>query len=224
MGRAPADRRVLALLAAYCVFVVYGSPFPFRFTTEPRQIRRDFARAVVMPFAPDGRRRFSIPDVGSNVLLGVPLGLLLVRSGLLGASGPVQAVGASAIAAAFGLAVEIGQLLAPSRTASALDVLAQTVGAFLGALAARWTPALSRTAIGHRLAEAAQERAALPIAAILTCVLAADALYPYALTLDMSTLRAGVKQVLHAPLHALGGRFWGDLLVEKVLAYAALAA
>ena len=66
------------LLLCYLVFLAYGSFFPFEFAYDPQAL----ARFVAHPIP----RRLSLPDVVANVLLGVPFGVLMVRSGLAGAS------------------------------------------------------------------------------------------------------------------------------------------
>jgi len=68
------------------VFVVYGSFFPFDFTADPAVVRAHASRIVLRPFEANGKRAFSIPDVASNLLLGVPAGLLLVAGGVVGRS------------------------------------------------------------------------------------------------------------------------------------------
>jgi VanZ family protein len=211
------------LLLGFCLFVVYGSLFPFDFTVDPVEIRRDLAHAVTLPFDATGRRRFSIPDVVANVMLGVPVGFLLVTGGLVGRSIVARVAGAVLLTGAFAAAVEVGQLLAPSRTASALDVAAQAAGALAGAVAAHVMRPLARSAAEGHVVAYLRRRPAWIAAGLLALVLAADALYPFALTLDVSTVRAGIKHALRAPFASVVQRFWADVLVEKVIAYATLA-
>lgn len=224
MSKAPATRRWRVLLAAYAAFVVYGSFFPFQFTAEPAMIQRGLARAIVRPFDESGRRLVSIPDVLSNVMLGVPVGVLLVAGRLAGRSLVVACVTATAVELAFASAVELGQIFAPSRTASAVDVLAQVVGALGGAVLAWVGLGILGTPRARRALEEIARRPPLIVALILAAILAADALYPYAVTLDVSTAWGNLKRAQLVPLGGLRGRFWPDLLVEKVLPYTALAA
>lgn len=219
-----AARRWRAVLLGYCLFVVYGSFYPFDLSTDPRVIQHGLDKAVVRPFAADGRRRFSIPDVVSNVALGGPVGLLLVHGGLVGRALIVRVAGVAVIEAAFASAIEVGQVFAPGRTVSAVDVLAQVAGAVLGALA--WhlgartlPPSLRRQAV-----RSAFRHPAAVVALAVAAVLVADALYPYAVTLDVSTAWGNLRRAQIVPLSSIGRRFWPDLVVEKILAYAALAA
>jgi hypothetical protein len=84
----------------------------------------------------------------------------------------------------------------------------------LGADAARRSEA--------RLAALARERPALLVVAIVAALLAADALYPYAVTLDVSTAWDNLKRSQRQAFGSLARRGWGDLLVERALPYAAL--
>ena len=211
-------------LAAYCLFVVYGSFFPFEFTTESVIVRERLRTVVFSPLDSAGRRRFSIPDVVSNLVLGVPVGLLLVRGGLAGRSVFARGTTSAVVQLAFASAVEAGQLLTPGRTASLLDVAAQGVGAVSGAVGAHVMLRLLDSATGQRARLEFRRQPALILVAILTVLLAADALYPYVVTLDVSTVSQNLRNAQLIPFQSLGRRFWGDLIVEKVIPYAALAA
>ena len=216
------DRAAAVALSLYCLFVVYGSFFPFHLTLQREAIRARLSTVIVRPFDAAGRRQFSIPDMASNVALGVPYGLLLVRSGLAGRSIPARSMAVLAFTVVFAGLVEAGQLLAPGRTASPLDVVAQVLGALLGAVGAHLSPRLLATARGRQVVLLLLREPALAVAVILAGVLAADALYPYAVTLDVSTVRQNIRTAQLVPFQGLGRRFWSDLIVDKVLPYAVL--
>ncbi len=135
LPRGQGTRLARVLLLPYCLFVVYGSLFPFRFTSDPAVIQAHVARIVVRPFdARTGRRLVSMPDVASNVLLGLPAGALLVAGRLVGRSVTGRLVSVVLLDLLFAAAVEAGQLFTPGRRASLIDVEAQVVGAILGAV------------------------------------------------------------------------------------------
>jgi VanZ family protein len=217
-------RRARLLLLAFAAFVVYGSFFPFSFRIDAAEVQGDLARfwATLVLFDARGRRLFSTMDLGSNVLLGVPVGYLLVRGRLVGERLGVR-LGAVVVAElVFAGAVEIGQIVAPTRTAAALDVIAQVAGALAGALAAHGRRGAAARGLEARLVTLTLERPAVIVMAGLVMVLAADALYPYALTLDVSTAWGNLKRGQWRPLQSLGRRFWGDLIADRVIPYAAL--
>ena len=118
----------------WCGFILYGSFIPFRFTTSPEVVRAKLAEVRLLPFE-QGRKAFSTSDVVGNVLLFVPFGFLAagaapgVRGGLRRLSAIALPVGAGALLAT---GIEIGQLFAPGRTASGVDVLANMLGALVG--------------------------------------------------------------------------------------------
>lgn len=210
------------LLLGYLVFLAYGSFFPFDFAYDPGRIRRVLDHPLPRLHDADGRRLVSLPDVVSNVLLGVPFGVLMAWSGLAGghlATRVVRVVVADTVLAG---AVEAGQLFAPSRTSSLNDVVAQVAGALAGLLLAHALSGASPRPLGPRLARALGHRPALALLLALAAVLAADALYPYAVTLDVSTVWHNVKSAQWRPLAGLRHAFWPDLLVEKVLPWVAL--
>ncbi len=223
-GDAAGARRARLLLLAFAVFVVYGSFFPFSFRIDAAEVQRDLARfwATLVLFDARGRRLFSTMDLGSNVLLGVPVGYLLVRGGVVGERLALRLGAVLLIGVAFAGAVEIGQIVAPTRTAAALDVIAQVAGALTGAFAAHGRSGATARGLESRLVTLTLERPAVVVMAGLALVLAVDALYPYALTLDVSTAWGNLKRGQWRPLQSLGHRFWGDLVVDRIVPHAAL--
>jgi len=212
------------LLLVYVGFVVYGSFFPFDFTYDPERIRRFLAHPLPRLHDADGRRLVSLPDVVSNVLLGTPLGVLMMWGGLAGASLTARIARVVVADVALAGAVELGQLFAPSRTSSLNDVLAQVTGALAGLLVAHALAGGSSRASGPRLASALARRPPLALGVVLAAVLAADALYPFAVTLDVSTVWHAIRGAQWRPLAGVRHAFWPDLVAEKLLPYVVLGA
>jgi VanZ family protein len=223
-GRLPAaaarvsDRRVARiLLLLWCGFIGYGSFIPFHLTFDPALIGDALARVQLSPFR-DGRRAFSIPDVVSNVLLFVPFGALLAYSRRRGGAGRSIALGAGS---AFGFAVliEIAQLLSPGRTSSLVDVTANTIGAVAGATAI-WLLVGERVPGRERLLTMVRADPVMVPAALLAATLLAEATYPFAVTLDVSTFWGNLKSIDWRPFS--GSRAWSELLVERLVRWAVL--
>jgi hypothetical protein len=61
------------------------------------------------------------------------------------------------------------------------------------------------------------------VVAVLAALTAADALYPYAVTLDVSTAWGSLRRAQWQPLASLSGRPWGPLLVDRLLPYGGMA-
>ncbi|MBI2526178.1 MAG: VanZ family protein [Candidatus Rokubacteria bacterium] len=222
----PAERGVRParlVLLAYCVFVVYGSFFPFNFTTDPALIGAQASKIVLHLFDVGGKRAFSIPDLASNVLLGLPVGLLLVAGRMVGGSLPARLAGVALLEAMFAAAVEAGQVFTPGRTASAVDAGAQVAGALAGAVAGLVLLGARSEALGRRVAGIMRRSPGIILVAVIALALAAESLYPYAVTLDVSTGWGNLKRGQWAPLASFTRHFWGDLVVERGLSYAALA-
>jgi VanZ family protein len=226
MGAFCGQSAMRSLLVLYCLFILYGSFIPFSVTTDPDVVRHNLSVVQLFPFQ-DGKRNFSIPDVSSNVVLFVPLGFLLVGSGLK-CSPPgartLSIMASVALAAAFSTIIEIGQLFSPGRTGSLLDVEANTTGAVVGAAAARlfFQPAQGRLA-RRATGVLGQEPALLPLG-LLAVALAADSFYPFAVTLDVSTAWHNFTNAQWVPLESFRRRFWGDIVRENAVNFALLAA
>lgn len=211
------------LLGAYLLFIIYGSFFPFHFTADPAAIRENLALAAVSFRDAEGRRNVSLPDLASNVLLGMPLGFLLVAGGFAArSSSRRRAAACGLVGFVVASGVETGQLFVPDRIASIFDVMGQVAGTLAGALAAQGV--LDRgSGLPARLGAVFRARPLLGPLAALLAALAGDALYPYAITLDVSTVWGNVKSSAWWPLDRLGAHPWHALLVDRLLPYAALA-
>jgi VanZ family protein len=130
------------LAAAYLLVVVYASLHPFRGWRFPPPEVLSFLGAPWPRF-------ITLQDVAVNLAAYVPLGLLL-SIGCGARYGTAQGVVAATLAAALlSLAMEAVQMFLPSRIASNVDLLANSLGALLGAMAAPLL-APSRT-LGARL-------------------------------------------------------------------------
>jgi VanZ family protein len=117
------------LVLAYLLVIVDASLQPFRDWRSPPEEILHFL------FAP-WPRYITLPDVVVNFAAYVPLGLLL--STVFGARyGPARgAVAATLAAALLSLAMEAVQMFLPARIASNVDLLANSLGALVGAMAA----------------------------------------------------------------------------------------
>lgn len=216
LGSRPVNARRLPaiLLLLYLIFLAYGSFFPFHFRHDPDALARFLAHPIP--------RRLSLSDVAANLLLGAPFGVLMVWgrwAGVSLAGGLVRVVVIDALLAA---AVEAGQLFVPGRLSSAADVVAQVFGSAAGFLTARAFLAAAHDAIAPGLARGLRRRPVLVVLAVLVAALAADALYPYVPTFDVSSVWHNTKAGQWRPFGSFGRAFWPDLLVEKVLPYAAV--
>jgi len=132
--------RILAV--AYLLVIVYASLQPFRdWRTPPEEI----LHFLTAPWP----RFITLQDVMVNVFAYVPLGLLL-SIGFGARFGPARGAAVAAFAAALlSLAMETVQMFLPIRIASNVDLLANGLGALVGAMAA---PLLAPTrTLGARL-------------------------------------------------------------------------
>jgi glycopeptide antibiotics resistance protein len=189
-GRGAGAREVVftGAAAAFVAFAVWGSLFPFEFHAVPA------AEAVRLFWLPwlRGPATWSISDLVSNVLLFVPIGVFLTASASWlppsGGSPRTGLVVVLVVTGAFLLsaALEFAQAFVPYRTPSAVDVMAETLGAALGAAAWRLRGARADAAVSAVID--AVMRAPLPCRVLLGyCLVFAVA---WLLPLDF-TLRPG---------------------------------
>ena len=130
------------LAVAYLLVIVYASLQPFRgWQTPPAEV----LHFLVAPWP----RFTTLQDVAVNVAAYVPLGLLL-SIGFGARCGPACGAAAAVLASALlSLVMETVQMFLPIRIASNVDLLANGLGALVGAMAA---PLLAPTrALGAKL-------------------------------------------------------------------------
>ena len=219
------DSRLLSFfLAAVAALLIYSSLMPYDFQWHGYLAKHNLDRALSS--WPLGDEPVSKLDLLSNVLAYMPLGLL---AGLAWLAAPGRrAFGAVCVAGTLGmlvsLAVEGLQLFSPSRVAGAADLVMNVFGAALGGglAAAVGGNMWARAVTGIR--RWALDRPAALAAATLMLILAADALFPWRPTLDVSEVWAGVKASMVSISDGLAAHPWHHWLARKLGVYAALSA
>jgi VanZ family protein len=223
MSAGPERRLMRVALGLWTLFILYGSFIPFTFTAHAGALPESLAQIQWRLFE-EGQRAFSVPDVLSNVLLFAPFGFLAVGARLKPApSAAATAAGVVGLATLLAAMIEVGQLFAPGRVSSLIDVAANGTGALLGVMAASATHGAIDGRLGasvRRLVRAIPE--VLPLA-LLVAALAARSFYPFAITLDVGTVWASLEHAQSAPLASLATAGWGDLLVGRGLPFALVA-
>jgi VanZ family protein len=140
--RPPLGTRTFTLLALGCLFItLYGSLVPFHYA--PLSWEETFARwdeVCRKPLGMDSRT-----DFATNVLLFIPLSFLVMGALTVDRGRPAAIVAAIVVVplcAALSASIEFTQLWFQERVSSLNDVLAETIGAAIGA--ATWVLAGQR--------------------------------------------------------------------------------
>ena len=212
-----------ALCAVYFLLLVYASLMPFDLEADWSRASVRLDRALrTWPFGDVVHTSRS--DLLSNFLLYVPLGLLLAARWSPGRRAPriLAALGAILAASATSLLVEAAQLLSLARVASAQDWVMNSLGGVVGGVAGaaygrRMWNALVRGA-GRYLAR----RPIALVAAILLVLLAADAVFPFLPTLEVSQVKRNLKASHLSLLAGLAEHPWHHWMVRRVGVYAVL--
>ena len=220
-----AERKLLRwLFLFYFLFILYGSFIPFRFSDDPEFVRSQFVRFFAPPFH-HGVRRFSLPDVVSNILLFVPFGFLWVGGEF---SLRMQsrfwrvAFTGGVLGLLSGLMIESGQMFSPGRIASILDALCNGIGSVTGAAAGFLLFRAFRGSFGLILLQLLRQRPSIVLLTLLLLASVADAYYPFDVTLDVSAVWHNLKNTRLIPFAGGLRRFWLDLFVERILLFAAI--
>lgn len=191
------------LVVAYLLVVVYASLQPFQGWRAPPDDILHFLAAAWPRF-------ITLQDVSINIAAYVPLGLLL-SIGCGARHGPARGAAIATLAAvALSLAMEAAQMFLPSRIASNVDLLANSLGALLGAMAA---PLLAPTRMPGGALHAARRRLLLEgesadIGMVIVFLWLITQFHPTAQLFGTGNLRATLDlpaQFAHTPGLALSG-------------------
>lgn len=175
-----------SLLAATIVLILYGSFLPFDF---------DYGCVGLPALATIGEGMFStIEDLVVNVVLYVPLGALLVFSGLLGRRRGVRMVGVVALTVCLGsCSIESIQTALAARTGSWLDVVLNTLGATMGAVAASLL-STAHTGVARRVVASIAARPFRTVTYVCVPLALALSLMPFDFVTDTAGLEASLRR------------------------------
>jgi VanZ family protein len=196
--RSPRPMRLASSLAvAYLLVIAYASLQPFTgWWIPPEEIRR-FLTASWPHY-------ITVEDVVVNIGAYVPLGFLLTRSFMRHVQHRRAVVLAMLASCVVSIGMESAQMFMPSRIASNVDVLTNSIGGVIGALAA---PMFSPTRlIGARLTRLRREwfvyGPGADIGVVLLCLWIAAQLHPTAQLFGTGDLRSTFDLpdwVIHTP-------------------------
>jgi VanZ family protein len=178
-------RLASSLALAYLLVIAYASLQPFGgWWIPPEEIRR----FLTAPWP----RYITMEDVLVNIAAYVPLGFLLARAFMKNARDRRAVVMAALLAFVVSVGMESAQMFMPTRIASNVDVLANSIGALIGALAA---PLFSPTRLlGSRLARLRREwfvyGASADVGVVLVCLWVATQLHPTVQLFGTGNLRS----------------------------------
>jgi VanZ family protein len=166
--------------------IIYGSLYPFEFRVPPHDI------GPVATFLASIWERPGRGDALANVLLYMPLGVFFLLGFRRGSAQNVGLVLATVIGALLSLSMELTQYYDEGRVTSFSDFYTNTVGALLGALAAKAVGARFRLpVIGEVFAR--------PIPTLLLIAWLAYRMYPYVPTIDLHKYWNALKPIVLTP-------------------------
>ncbi|MES1254091.1 MAG: VanZ family protein [Acidobacteriota bacterium] len=179
------SRRLWLLFA---LFIVYGTTIPFRFTHDMPAIAEKVLHLRLNPFVSAGGGRPSISDSVQNILLFLPFGALGMLARRPGARPLPRALLVTAAAAALSIAVEAAQLFTTDRICSANDVFTDTLGGFVGAMAADVAGRVSMRSLRALARAGLVDVGGFFPFFVATLVVAAAAWEPFDVTIDVGSV------------------------------------
>ena len=188
--------KILWLL--FTLFIFYGTLIPFDFVFSSQQVINKIQHFNWMPFIDNDGSRHSIPDIVQNILFFIPFGLLGVLSFEKNKFFAMFLV--TFFAFFISLNVEILQLLTRDRNTSVTDLVSNTIGAGLGAVAAFILSGMFALMMKSASFRKTFNNKFYYLFVVSFMVVAASSLQPFDFTLDVSTVWSGVKDAFNHSL------------------------
>lgn len=187
--------KVLWLL--FTLFIFYGALIPFEFVFDNDLIARKIRNFNWVPFVdPDGSRH-SIPDIVQNVLFFIPFGFLGVLSFSRNKFFAIFLV--SFFGFVISLNIEILQLLTRNRMTSVTDLVCNTAGGAIGAVAAFIVFGIFCLLMKSESFRRTFNNKFYYLFVFSFLVIAASTLQPFDFTLDVGAVWDNVKGVMEDP-------------------------
>lgn len=186
------------LLLAYALFIVYATTIPLAFSLNLEHFVAQFNAFAADPFQLEATHGVVLTDMVSNILLFLPFGFffLLARpEAALRAKRMRLVLQTTRASAALSGGVEFLQLLTHARVTSALDLVANVLGALLGAgLALRYREdfrLFMHLRVQKRLASSPE----LALFCTYALLLVLAQFFPFDFTLALSALKRAVREI-----------------------------
>lgn len=178
------------LLALTTALILYGTLYPFNFLAGAHP------GDVVAVLTESLKVRPGRGDILSNVILFLPFGFFAMQAWLARAPRLLRLIVVVAAGALLSFGIEYAQTYLPQRTPSLYDIMLNTFGTFVGAVAgwADWRGTLAKARAANR-----------PLVIFPLLLLAAwlgYRLFPYVPTIDLQHVKDALKPLMSAPLIA----------------------
>ena len=213
------------LLAAYCVFIIYGCFIPFHFNFDPNFVRWRWA-VFLTESLPDDIARPSLSDTVSNILLFVPFGILSSWGRAAGGTDRVRffpILRTTLYGLLFAIVIESGQTVAPGRDPSIRDAACNGFGAFIGTVCATVFIRDYRKYLQSEFIRILFRAPSLLLLTYLICGILLDSYFPFEVTLDVSSVWHNLKNSQILPFRSTSETYWLNLSVDKGIPYGVIA-
>lgn len=178
----------------FMAFIIYGTLIPFSFCELEGCVAENIHIISWSPFVDADGSRASTSDIVQNILLFMPFGFLgMLAEKKSNISTLLKITLSGALLSGF---VETAQLITTDRTTSITDLITNTVGTLIGAMVAQFSSLfLSKTLSLSQLQMMKQDRP-LQLVLITGGIVIASTLQPFDFSLDFSSLKHNVKNLL----------------------------
>ncbi|MEW6536529.1 MAG: VanZ family protein [Candidatus Auribacterota bacterium] len=185
------------LTIAYFCFITYACMVPFNISWSPHALLEQVQGIRWIPYFSNGRRE-SLTDIVSNLAWFMPLGFFIAGSINRVASAALKLLIVLCSGAAVSLFHEILQLLTPIRVSSVTDLINNSLSAFAGGCVYVVYDKKFSVKVKVFLLDELKKPIIHIIMMLVLTFICVWALIPFDISIDIGTLKEGVKQFLRS--------------------------
>jgi len=212
-------KQTLGLLILCGAVILHATMWPYNFRFDLGSVPARLLSAMCLPFSNGGLAEKK--DIVLNVILFLPFGALLFLHRAKGIAASRSVLAPAFLGMLFSVVIETTQCLLPTRTPSLVDVCTNTLGALLGAIAARTSLRVVEQTTEEEARRAFRRNALFLSLAAYTLVLVASNVYTLDPVRSMPELAVRGKAFLRSSWieDATLAKAAGPILYLGVLAY-----
>ncbi|MEW6096478.1 MAG: VanZ family protein, partial [bacterium] len=187
----------------FVIYVIYGTLIPFDFSLQLEDIAQSITRANFIPFYNEYEgRRFSIPDVVSNLLLFLPYGFLLYW-GLQNRGMGIAKCKLICISSAFLFSsiLEFLQVFSILRRSSVTDIINNTISTWIGCILSNIFLTSFKDRMFNQLNTLRQKNPLLLFLILYSLLILLVFMFPFDISIDVDDIKRGIKEINLTPFY-----------------------
>lgn len=183
------------------IYIIYGTLIPFDFSFQLEDIVENIKRVDCLPFYM-GKKRWSIPDVISNILLFIPYGFLLYwwlqHKGIRKVKNKLICILSTFL---FSSIIESLQLFSHSRGSCTTDIINNIIGTWIGCILSNIFLLSFKDKFFHQVHTIRQKNPLLIFLILYSLLLLLGFMFPFDISIDVGEVKQAIRGMNLIPFY-----------------------